>query len=109
MVAPVTGGYTDLSRVLNRRHFGLLPRSRSFTLDLALREKRIAVTTTSGVPAVQGSESGISVQGTIFIVDIFSTGAMLAHDALERGFRVVRVISVNDEKLLSMVVSGIRR
>ena len=57
----------------------------------------------SPIPASLPNSSKI-----VIVVDCFSTGAMVAHKALEAGYSVVRIDSFDNPELAAMVASGVR-
>jgi biotin carboxylase len=90
------------SDILYRKHFGSKP-------SLTRSYQSLEGLEGSWVP-MQRKDSMIPHEGdeAVIVVDCFSTGAMVGHEALERGFQVINIQSFDNPELAALVPSNCR-
>jgi len=93
------------SDILYRRHFNAteLPKG-LLKKGLSLEGLQGSWLSSSSTPPTASADPNACV----VVVDCFSTGAMVAHQCLERGFKTIRVDSFDNPDLASMVPSNCR-
>ena len=73
--------------ILNRRHFG----GEAVPLGRMLKKGIMSLEGMEGSWLKDRSGSFSQKDQCVIVVDCFSTGAMVAHEALEQGFKVIRI------------------
>ncbi|GMH98712.1 hypothetical protein TrST_g13618 [Triparma strigata] len=90
--------------ILYRRHFG----GQAVPLGRMLKKGIMSLEGMEGSWLKDRSGSFSQKDQCIIVVDCFSTGAMVAHEALEQGFKVIRIDSFDNPDLAAMVASNCR-